>query len=109
MPFEKKNNQLTLDKILFFCYYKKMPIIKSAKKSLRQNKRRRSNNLLHKNQVKRLIKEIRILALDQKPKEAKELLSKVYKELDKAAKTKAINKNTAKRRKSRLTKLVNKH
>ena len=86
-----------------------MPIIKAAKKSLRQNKRRRSNNLFHKNQVKRLIKEIRTLALEQKTKEAKELLSKTYKALDKAAKTKAIKNNTVKRRKSRLTKLINKH
>ncbi len=86
-----------------------MPIIKAAKKSLRQNKRRRSNNLFHKNQVKRLIKEIRTLVLEQKTKEAKELLSKTYKALDKAAKTKAIKNNTVKRRKSRLTKLINKH
>jgi len=85
-----------------------MPIIKSAKKSLRQNKRRRSENLFHKNQVKHLVKEIRTLVSDKKTKEAKELLSKTYKALDKAAKTKAMDKNTTKRKKSRLTKLINK-
>ena len=84
-----------------------MPIIKSAKKSLRQNKRRRSENLFHKNQVKYLVKEIRTLVSDKKIKEAKELLSKTYKALDKAAKTKAMEKNTVRRKKSRLTKLIN--
>ena len=85
-----------------------MPITKSAKKALRQNKKRRDRNLVYKKKMKDLIKKIRSLANDKKIEEAKKLLPQVYKILDKAAKTNVIKKNTASRKKSRLTKLCNK-
>jgi len=85
-----------------------MAITKSAKKAIRQAKRRRVQNLLHINQVKVLVKEVRTLVSQQKTTEAKELLSKVYAALDKAAKVGVIKKNAASRKKSRLTKLVEK-
>jgi len=44
--------------------------------------------------------------LQKKIEEAKKLLPKLYKALDKAAKVGLIKKNTASRKKSRLTKLV---
>jgi len=85
-----------------------MPITKSAKKSLRQSKKRRARNIRQKEAFKDIIKNIRKLALKNKKKEAEKLLPKAYKALDKAAKTGVTKKNTADRKKSRLTKLVNK-
>jgi len=84
-----------------------MPITKSAKKALRQNLRRKAHNLSYKNKIKALIKEARILVGAKKTEEVKKLLPQVYKILDKAAKEKVIKKNTASRKKSRITKLVN--
>lgn len=85
-----------------------MPITKSAKKAVRQNQRRRARNLIYKKKMKDLIKKARTLVLEKKIEEAKKLLPKVYKILDKAAKVNVIKKNTASRKKSRITKLVNK-
>lgn len=84
-----------------------MPITKSAKKALRQNIRRRERNLVYKNKMKSLIKEVRTLVLEKKIEEAKKLLPQIYKILDKAAKVGIIKKNTTSRKKSRLTKLIN--
>lgn len=85
-----------------------MPITKAAKKALRQSKKRRARNVRRKNAFKDIIKNIRKLALENKKEEALKLLPKAYKALDKAAKTGVIEKNTAARKKSRLTKLVDK-
>ena len=85
-----------------------MPITKSAKKALRQSKRRRVRNLIYKRKIKELSKKLKKFVLENKIKEAKELLPQVYKILDKAAKIGVIKKNTAARKKSRLTKLINK-
>jgi len=49
------------------------------------------------------------LVLEKKIEEAKKLLPQVYKILDKSAKVGIIKKNTAARKKSRITKLVNKN
>jgi small subunit ribosomal protein S20 len=83
-----------------------MPITKSAKKSLRQNQRRRARNLTKRRKLKNLLKEVNSLVLEKKITEAKGLLPQVYKTLDKAAKTGLIKKNTADRKKSRITKIV---
>jgi small subunit ribosomal protein S20 len=85
-----------------------MPIKKSAKKALRQSLKRRAQNLVYKRKIKKLIKEIREFASEKKIKEAKNLLPQIYKILDKAAKIGVIKKNTAARKKSRLTKLIDK-
>lgn len=85
-----------------------MAIIKSAKKAIRQNKRRRVQNLVYKNKIKNLIKEVRVLVLAKKIKEAKDLLPAIYEALDKSAKVGVIKKNTASRKKSRIAKLIDK-
>ena len=104
-----------------------MPIIKSAKKALRQSFKRRARNLRQTKKLKNLLKEIKLLVSEKKVKEdkssfpaslsrnessaveeAKKLLAQVYKVLDKAAKTGLIKKNTASRKKSRITKLISK-
>lgn len=48
------------------------------------------------------------MAAQKKIKEAKDLLPRIYKALDKAAKVGVIKKNNAARRKSRITKLITK-
>jgi len=85
-----------------------MPIKKSAKKALRQDVKRRARNVSYKNKIKTLIKKARILVEEDKIEEAKKLLPQVYKAVDKAAKTNVIKKNTASRKKSRLSKLITK-
>jgi small subunit ribosomal protein S20 len=85
-----------------------MPITKSAKKALRQNTKRRDRNLIYKNKMKGLLKEVKALVLGKKTEEAKKLLPEIYKILDKSAKAGVIKKNAAARTKSRITKLINK-
>jgi len=53
-------------------------------------------------------KEIRELVLHKKGKEAKKALPRLYKAIDKAAKGGVIKKNTAARKKSRLSKAIKK-
>jgi len=85
-----------------------MPITKSAKKALRQSQKRRRRNLVYKKGIKEITKKIKNLVSQKKTKEAKSLLPQLYKILDKAAKAGVIKKETASRKKSRLTKLINK-
>lgn len=85
-----------------------MPVTKSAKKALRQNLRRRERNLQRKKDIKLLTKEIRELVEDNKIEDARKILPKLYKALDKTAKAGTIKKNAASRKKSRLTLLINK-
>ena len=83
-----------------------MPITQSAKKALRQSVRRRARNLKKKETYKTIARDIKNLAASGKASDAQKLLPRLYKALDKAAKTNAIKKNKASRLKSRLTKFV---
>lgn len=85
-----------------------MPIIKSAKKALRQSKKRKIRNLRQLRAMKDIIKNIQKLVLENKKEEALKLLPKAYKLIDKTAKTGVIKKNNANRKKSRLTRLITK-
>lgn len=80
-----------------------MPITTSAKKALRQSKKRRGRNKRVRVKVRDVIKEMRALVSQQKKEEARLLLSKLYKTLDKAVKVGVMKKNTAARAKSRIT------
>jgi len=84
-----------------------MPIIKSAKKALKQNKKRRVRNIKKKKNIRETLKQIKSLVAENKIKEAKMLLPQIYKLLDKASKTKLIKKKTGSRSKSRITKMIN--
>ncbi len=83
-----------------------MPITKSAKKALRQSKRRATRNLKKKEAFKSVVKKIEKLVSVKKNDEAKKLIPLAYKAIDKAAKTGVIKKNTASRKKSRLMRLL---
>ena len=83
-----------------------MPITASAKKAMRQSLRRKARNLTRKNAYKATLKELAKLASTGSKKGAEKLLPKVYKTLDKAAKTNVINKNKAARLKSKASRLI---
>jgi small subunit ribosomal protein S20 len=85
-----------------------MPIIKSAKKALRSSKKKRVFNLKRKNEMNKIVKEYKKLVISKSEKEAKDLLPKLQKAIDKASKRGVIKKNTASRKKSRLMKKLSK-
>ena len=85
-----------------------MAITKSAKRALKKSLKRRERNLKRKELLKKAKKEFLKLIEAKKLEEAKQLLPKLYKLLDKAAKVNLIKKSTASRLKSRLTKKLNK-
>ena len=85
-----------------------MPITKSAKKALRQNKTRKIRNTRKTVAYKAMVRDFRKLVTAGKKDEAKKLLPKVYQTLDKAAKTGVIKKNKASRLKSNTTHLLQK-
>jgi len=76
-----------------------MPITKSAKKALRQSRRRTVFNQRVKKKAKELIRAFR-----KSPSRKK--LAEVYSALDKAAKRNVFHKNKSARLKRRLTKLL---
>ena len=85
-----------------------MPIIKSAKKALRSSRRKKVFNDRRKEAFKDAVKDVKKLITDKKVKEAKNLLPKAYKAIDKAAKRGVIKKNAAARKKSRLSAAIKK-
>lgn len=83
-----------------------MPITSSAKKALRGSKKKRVFNLRRKNEMQNVIKQYKKLVLAKKSEEAKKLIPKLQKAIDKAKKRGLIKKNTASRKKSRLLKTI---
>ena len=82
-----------------------MPITKSAEKAMRGSLRKKAVNDRRKRAMKEVIKKIEKSVKTDK-KEAEKMLSLAFKAIDKAAKSGVIKKNTADRRKSRLSKSV---
>ncbi|HRH25817.1 MAG TPA: 30S ribosomal protein S20 [Parcubacteria group bacterium] len=85
-----------------------MPITRGAKKALRQSLKKRNFNRARKDGVSTAVKSLKKLIEDGKKKDAQKALSLVQKALDKAVKGKTITKNTASRKKSRLSKMIKK-
>ena len=83
-----------------------MPITISAKKALRGSKRKRVFNLRQKDQVYKTVKKFRKLVVGKNTAEAEKMFPQIQKVLDKAAKTGLIKKNTAGRKKARLSKMM---
>ncbi len=83
-----------------------MPITPSAKKALRQSVTRRKRNIIKKEAYKKAVTGYRKLIAAKKFEEAAKAFPAVFKALDKAAKTKVIEKNKASRLKSRLAQLT---
>ena len=81
-----------------------MPITSSAKGALKESSKKREANLQKKIVLKKTKKDFLKLIENGKTEEAKKMLPKAYKLLDKAAKVNLIKKNRAAREKSRLAK-----
>ncbi len=80
-----------------------MPITSSAKKALRQTKKRNTKNTAAKIALKVAVKEFkRLLATEQDA--AQKYLADLMKRIDKSVNAKIIKKNKANRMKSRLSK-----
>lgn len=78
-----------------------MPILKSAFKSIRQDKKRRARNSKVETELKSLSKKF-AMALGAKAAEAKKLGLELISKLDKARSKGIIHKNNASRKKSRI-------
>lgn len=85
-----------------------MPITSSAKKALRNSKKKRVFNLRRKDKVNSIVKEIKKLVKEGKQADAKKLLATAYQAIDKAAKGNTIKKGAGSRKKSRLSKMIKK-
>lgn len=76
-----------------------MPIIKSAKKKVRKDKKRTASNLSYVKTYRDTLKKIK-----KGGKDAKTLIKKYYSQIDKAVKKKIIHKNKGNRLKSAVRK-----
>lgn len=85
-----------------------MPVTKSAKKSLRQDKKRTLKNLGEKRKIKDLFKKtLKALEANETDK-VKDLMRQFQKAIDKAVKHGWLKRNTGDRKKSRLAARVRK-
>lgn len=84
-----------------------MANIKSAKKRVLIAERNRERNVAIKSSIKTAVKKVLEAVQEGKADEAKDALSQAYKLYDKAVSKGVLHKNTAARKKSRLTKKVN--
>ena len=84
-----------------------MPNTKSAIRRVRRVKLQTQVNRVRKSKYRAATKHMQELILKKKKKEAKDFLPKFHSQLMKIAKTGAINKKTASRKISRLTKKIN--
>lgn len=80
-----------------------MPITKGAHKALRASKRKHVFNIRRKATMNDEVKKIRKLVVTGNKEEAQKMLSTAYQAIDKAAKRGVIKKNTAARKKSRIS------
>ena len=85
-----------------------MPQRKCAAKRLRADKKRRLRNLKIKRDLKESLKKFQSLLAAKKAEEAKKALGEAISKLDRAVSKALISKNTASRKKSRLTIKLNK-
>ncbi len=80
-----------------------MANIKSAKKRIRQNEKRRLRNKAYKSFLKTITKKY---IREEDPEKKKELLQKVYSAYDRAVSKGILHRNTVARKKSKLARLM---
>lgn len=83
-----------------------MPILKSAKKALRQSLVRKSRNYRMRRSLKEVLKEVADVSKSGKAAEAQKVMSKAYKIIDTAAKKHIIHPNNAAHKKSNVSKWI---
>ena len=84
-----------------------MPNIKSAIRRVKRTEKQALVNRIRKSKYKSAIKQMSIYLNSGKMKEAKSFLPKFHSQLMKIAKTGSIDKKTASRKISRITKKIN--
>ena len=84
-----------------------MPNIKSSKKTVKKDAKRRERNVFEKDRLKKAQKLVLAAIADNNVEEAKKLLPAAHKAIDQAAANNTIHKNNAARKKSKLTLKVN--
>lgn len=84
-----------------------MPIIKSAIKKLRKDKKRTKQNLFYINSYKKIFDQIK-KAVKKGGEDISELIKKYYSIVDKAVKKKVIHKNKGNRLKSKIKRFLKK-
>jgi len=83
-----------------------MPITSSAIKALRASKKKKVYNTRRKDAISEVVKKIKKLVSEKNIKDAEALIATAYKAIDKACKTNLLHKNTASRKKSRLSAMI---
>ena len=86
-----------------------MPNTKSAIRRTRRSQQQALVNRIRKSKYKSAVKQMSIYLDSGKMKEAKSFLPKFHSQLMKIAKTGSINKKTASRKISKITKKINNH
>lgn len=84
-----------------------MPNIKSSKKSVKLDAKRHERNVFEKVRMKKAQKLVLAAVAENNADEAKKLLPAAHKAIDQAAANNTIHKNSAARKKSKLTLKVN--
>jgi len=85
-----------------------MPRRRTSIKKQRVDRRKHLRNVKIKKELKKSLKQFQALIASKNPEEAKKLLSKIFSQLDKAAKKNIIHPKTSSRKKSRLAKRLTK-
>jgi small subunit ribosomal protein S20 len=85
-----------------------MPITTSAKKALRGSQKKRAFNMRKKDALTKTVKQVKKLIANKQVKEALAMMPQVQKIIDKATKTGYLKKNTAARKKSRISAMIKK-
>jgi len=81
--------------------------LKASIKDIKKSRKRREQNLVFKNSMKKTIKSFKESVLKQEEEsKLKEMLKEAYKIIDKNTKKKVIHKNNAARKKSSLAKMI---
>ena len=83
-----------------------MPITRNAKKALRVAEKKTAANTRTKKSLKEGVKKIEKLVSAKNYADAKTALASAYSAIDKAAKKGVIKKNTASRKKARLSRMA---
>ncbi len=102
-----KNNKVDHNKLLIYTILKKMPNTKSAIRRVRRVKKQTQVNRIRKSKYKNAVKQMELLLKNKDKEKAKKYFSKFQSILMQVAKSGVVNKNTAARKISKISKKIN--
>ena len=97
---------MCFSRFMFFFRREPLPNLKSAKKRMRQDIKRRDANRQKKSAIRTTEKKVRSFVAEKKFDEAAQSLQVYSSLIDRAAKSNLYHKNAAARKKARLSKLI---